>query len=84
MKRKVLGIALTGLFIIGIIATVNTNQTTQEKNIEILKALAISPPGDMKPGDEWECLARTNTYCEYSDHSSSTGPGVVSHYSNQN
>jgi len=36
MKRKILGIALTGLFIIGMIATVNTNQTNQEKNIDIL------------------------------------------------
>lgn len=36
MKRKVLGILLTGLFIVGMIATVNINQTNQEKNIEIL------------------------------------------------
>jgi len=37
MKRKILTIALTGIFVLGLIASINTNQTNQEKNIEILQ-----------------------------------------------
>ena len=37
MKKKVLGIVLVSLFSMGLIGTVNTNQTNQKKNVEILQ-----------------------------------------------
>jgi len=37
MKRKILALALTSMFTLGLIASINTNKTNQEKNIKILQ-----------------------------------------------
>jgi len=53
MKRKILAIALTGMFTLGLIASINTNKTNQEKNIEILQnSKADEPVNCTYPGDE--------------------------------
>jgi hypothetical protein len=44
MKRKILALALTGMFTLGLIASINTNKTNQEKNIEILQNSKASIP----------------------------------------
>ncbi len=58
MKRKILTIALTGIFVLGLIASINTNQTNQEKNIEILQ----NSHADMSP-DKVGCSFPGNENC---------------------